>query len=466
MTTVRHAHGTRGHIRPGSSPHLSRHAPPRPWRPWRSPTTGLLILIHAGAAAVLGLWWQNTETVTGLDGWLTNVGRITGLLAGYACAVLLALMARVPALDRTVGSDRLARWHAMGGRYTVSLVIAHTVFIIWGYAVTSGTGVVEQTTTLLSSYRDILLAAIGTVLFLLVGVVSARAARRRLSYETWHYLHFLTYLAVFLAFFHQLSGGAEFIDSPLARTVWYSLYLGVTALLLWYRCITPVRRALRHRLKVAEVRPEAPGVVSVYITGKHLRDLGARPGQFFRWRFLAPGMWWTANPYSLSAPPGDRYLRITVKASGGHSAALADIAPGTRVCAEGPYGSFTASRQVAHRVLLLAGGVGITPLRTLFETLPGEVTLVYYARSAEDLALGAELDEIAAVRGATVHCVLGGPHGSSVPLTAEALSELVPGLPAHDVYLCGPPGMTATAKSALREAGVPWHRLHHESFAF
>ena len=152
--------------------------------------------------------------------------------------------------------------------------------------------------------------------------------------------------------------------------------------------------------------------------------------------------------------------------SGGHSAALARHRSGNARVRGGTLRLLHSLPAGCPQVLLLAGGVGITPLRTLFETLPGEVTLVYYARSAEDLALSAELDATAATRGASVHYVLGGPHGSSVPLTAEALSELVPDLPAHDVYLCGPPGMTATAKSALREAGVPWHRIHHESFAF
>ena len=86
------------------------------------------------------------------------------------------------------------------------------------------------------------------------------------------------------------------------RLGWYTLYLGVAALLAWYRFIAPLRSALRHRLHVAEVRPEAPGVVSVHLTGRRLDELAPRAGQFFRWRFLTRGLWWTANPYSLSAP--------------------------------------------------------------------------------------------------------------------------------------------------------------------
>ncbi|MFG2302587.1 ferric reductase-like transmembrane domain-containing protein [Actinacidiphila glaucinigra] len=436
-------------------------------RPRRSTVPVLAPLaIWAGAAGVLALWWTDTTSVVGPAGWLTGAGRITGLLAGYACAVLLVLMARVPLVDHGVGTDRLARWHAWGGRCTVSLALAHTLLIIWGYSVASHTSFTRQTTTLVLDYPDLLKGTAGFLLFVATGALSARAARRRMSYETWHYLHFATYLAVFLAFGHQLSNGADFVGNRAAQAAWYALYAGAAALVAWYRFAVPIRRGLRHKLRVVAVHPEAPGIVSVHLGGEHLDELGGAPGQFLRWRFLTRGLWWTANPYSLSAPAHPRHLRITVKAAGGHSAALARLTPGTRVWAEGPYGAFTADRRTAPKVLLLAGGVGITPLRALFETLPGPVTLVYRARRPEDLALRGELDAIAHRRGATVHYVVDDPARYHSPLTAQALSALVPGLAVHDVYLCGPPPMTDAAVRALREAGVPARRIHHESFAF
>ncbi|MFJ7786856.1 ferric reductase-like transmembrane domain-containing protein [Streptomyces albidoflavus] len=448
---------------PTSAQHPARHR-----LPGRSVAPLLVGLgIWSGVAGVLTLWWGNTPSVIGPAEWLTGAGRITGLLAGYACAILLLLMARVPLLDHRIGTDRLARWHALGGRCTISLVLAHTLLTIWGYSLTSHTDPVHQTATLVLHYPDLLKGTAAFLLLVATAALSARVARSRMSYETWHYLHFATYAAVFLAFGHQLSDGADFAGDLAARGLWYSLYLGVAALVVWYRFAIPVRRGFRHRLRVIAVHREAPDVVSVYLGGKHLEELKAESGQFFRWRFLTRGLWWAANPYSLSAPPHPRRLRITVKSAGGHSSALSRLSPGTRVWAEGPYGSLTAERASGRRILLVAGGVGITPLRALFETVPGRLTLIYRARHTQDLVLRDELERIAADRGAVVHYIVDdGPPASARLLSAAGLSSLVPDLSSHDVYLCGPEGMTTAAVSALKQAGVPTRRIHHESFAF
>ncbi|WP_107046730.1 ferric reductase-like transmembrane domain-containing protein [Streptomyces albus] len=438
-------------------------------RPRRSPAIPLLLLAWSGAAAVLWLWWRNTPAVSGASGWAVNAGRMTGLLAGYAVALVIVQMARVPALERRVGSDRVARWHATSGRYTLLLTAAHVGLTLYGYARQAGTGLVAQTVSVVTGYPDMAEAAAGTLLLLLTGLLSAGPLRRRMRYELWYYLHLLTYAAVFLAFWHQLSTGAEFAGDPAARTAWYALYAGAGALLLWYRVLVPLRLNLRHRMRVDSVVPEAPGVVSVLIRGRRLHRLGAEAGQFFRWRFLTRGLWWTANPYSLSAPPRPDLLRITVKAVGRHSAALAALPPGTRLWAEGPYGALTAARRSGGKVLLLAGGAGITPLRALFETLPGapgDLTLLYRARTAEELALRGELEVIADRRGANLLYAVNGPDGRRPAISARTLRKLLPDIDRHDVYLCGPPGLTEEWYAALREAGVPDRRIHHESFAF
>jgi predicted ferric reductase len=427
----------------------------------------LLAAIAAGAVAVLALWWHSTLSLAGLGGWLTGAGEILGLLAGYAVVVLVLLMARIRPIERAVGADQLARWHAMGGRYVIGLISGHALAITWGYAVTAHTNPVSETATLLTTYPDVLMATVAWFLLLGVGAVSARAVRRRMSYETWYYLHFYTYLAIALAFSHQFADGPQFVASLPARFVWSSIYAIVAGLVIWYRIVTPLVMMTRHRFHVIGVRAESADVISIYIGGRWLEELRAQPGQFFRWRFLDRGLWWQSHPYSLSALPSDNMLRITVRQRGDHSSALAALRPGTKVIAEGPFGALVPAR-TRRRVLLLAGGVGITPLRAIFAALPpGRVTLIYRASDPSDIVLSDELDAIAADRGGQVHYVTGTREElGGDPLSPNYLLAMVPDLRRHEVYLCGPPGMTTTAIESLQAAGVPRARIHHESFEF
>jgi predicted ferric reductase len=418
--------------RVASPPLRAAQAPPAQpgGRPAQANPAAVLVAIWSGAAAAVALWFLNTPSVSGFGDWLTSAGRITGLLAGYSVAVLVALMARIAPLERGVGSDRLARWHSMGGRYTVSLIVAHALLITWGYAVSAHTNVVHQEWTLLRSYPDVLMATVAALLFVGVGISSMRAARRKLRYETWYYLHFYTYLAIALSFAHQFANGAEFMNSVGARVFWAGLYIVVAALVIWYRVLVPIDGALHHQLRVHSIIRETPDTVSVILRGRHLRELQAEPGQFFRFRFLAKGLWWTAHPYSLSASVTDSLMRITVKGLGDHSSRLAGLAPGTRVVAEGPFGSFTPGRRRRRQVLLIAA------------------------------------ETIARTRRARLHIIVGTRSELGFdPLSAQALASL-PNLADHDVYLCGPALMQAEVTQALRTLGVHRRRIHSESYEF
>jgi predicted ferric reductase len=436
-------------------------------RPGISPG-GLAAVIGLGAGLVLLWWWVDTPPISGWGNELVNASRITGLLAGYGIAVQLLLMSRIPWLDRGLGTDRLAHWHAMGGRYVISLAVVHTLAVIWGYAAIAHTGVVGETGTVVLDYPDVAMATVALGLFVLVGVLSARAVRRRVRYETWYYLHFYTYLALALAFAHVFAVGADFITHPLARALWLTLYLGVGLLLLYYRVLVPVLLNRRHRLRVGDVVREGPGVVSVVVRGQDLDRLNAQPGQFFRWRFLTRGGWWQSHPWSLSAAPHPKVLRLTVKNLGDYSGTVGRLRKGTRVWVEGPYGAVTPDKRTRRRVLLLAGGIGITAIRTLAEALPGgveNVLLLYRVNEEREIVFRRELDWLTAAGRVDVRFLVGPPRSAADVLVGGRLRTLVPDVAARDVFVCGPPGFVTAARTCLVRSGVPHERIHVEQFA-
>ncbi|WP_432081670.1 ferredoxin reductase family protein [Streptomyces sp. WAC 04229] len=441
-----------------SVPH--RKPPPTPaLRPRAVARTGLHAVLAANAAVVAVLFVRAGFAANTL----VVLGRLAGLYGALLMAFQLVLVARLPWFDRRIGMDRLTSWHRWTGFAVLWTLLAHVVLITFGYAESSSLDPLNQLVDLAETVEGVLRALAALILLTVVGAVSARAARRRMAYETWHFVHLYTYVAVVLAFTHQVAAGTTFTASPFAKTYWYAVWGGALGAVLAGRVVLPLWRNLRHRLRVTAVVPENDHVVSVYLSGRDLDRLPARAGQFFLWRFLTPGRWWQANPFSLSMAPDGRQLRLTVKTAGDGTAALRHLTPGTRVFAEGPYGAFTALHRTRPDTLLIAGGVGVTPIRALLEELHGHTVLVHRVATDQDAVLHGELRDLAHARGAELHLVT----GPAVPdrLGPRDLAALVPDVAERDVYVCGPPGMTGALLRTLRELGVPRRQIHAERFS-
>jgi predicted ferric reductase len=413
-------------------------------------------LLTAGALAALWPWYDGPARLHADP--LTGTGRVAGLLAGYLIAVQVVTMSRIPAVQRFFGTRALGRWHRIAGTGTILALSVHIGFITAGYAA-GLTSLTAQTWWLVTRYEWILAAWAGSLLLFAIGLTSISVIRRRMRYESWYYLHTYAYLAAFLAFLHQVTLGADLTGT--ARTAWIAFYATAGAAAGYGRIGRPLLLAARHRLRVSRVVTEEPGFTSIYLDGRRLDRLPARAGQFFRFRFLHRSGWWQAHPFSLSAAPDGDRLRITVKASGDYTAALANLPAGTRVLAEGPFGEFTAGHRVNDRVVLIAAGIGITPILALLEDLPaGRATVVYRARQP---VLSHELEALAEQRRATLVHLADRAHADRV-LSAGGIAELVGDPRRHDFYVCGPPGLVARVRQVLRRLGVPRHCVHTDPF--
>ncbi|TRW43366.1 ferric reductase-like transmembrane domain-containing protein [Georgenia yuyongxinii] len=455
----------------------------RPLRPdaatvpvWWRDSAGLLA--WGSMLVVVALWVHDgglQDLVAGGPGAVTTLGRVTGLVAADLMLVQVVLMARVPFVERSFGQDELARRHRLVGLASFWLLLGHVVLIVLGYAMAARSGVLAMAWGMVRTFPGMLLATVGTALLVLVVSTSARAARRRLRYESWHLLHLYGYLGGLLVVPHMVWTGAEFTTNAAARAYWWTAWGAAVAAVLAFRLALPAWRSRRHRVVVDRVHHEAPGVVSVHLRGRDLGRLPVQAGNFFVWRFAGPGRT-RGHPLSLSASPTATSLRVTAKVTGDGTARLAGLRPGTPVTFEGPYGRLTQAARTRSGVVLLACGIGITPMRALLEDLgypPGEATLIYRARSEAELALREELHQIAARRGARVIELVGArvPDRSSwLPAwaggwdDAAALLDMVPDAADRDIYICGPDGWMDAAAAAARRAGVPQAQTHLERF--
>ena len=431
------------------------------------------VAIVANAVLIVALWLRHggLEVIRGPGGPATALGQITALLGTYAVLVELLFMARLPWLERHAGLDRLAVWHRWNGFAAVDLLVAHLVFTTAGYAAANRKSFVWQTFDFIRHYPDVLMAFVALGLLIAVAATSARAGRARLRRETWYSIHLYAYLALGLGFAHQLAVGSDFSTDRAARVYWSALYVAVVAAIVFWRVGQPVAFNARHRLRVRAVQREAPDVVSIYLSGQHLEEIGAQPGQFFLWRFLTRDGWYKARPYSLSAPPTKGTLRITVKSLGDNSARLQHICRGTRVFAEGPFGIFTPALRRRRKVLLVAGGIGITPLRAMLESMhggPGDVMMLYRVATPADAVFSDELREFARTRGVALYIIPGTEVGDDQTdlLAVPALRKGVPDIRSRDCFVCGPPGLIDAMRRRLAILDVPREQIHFERFEF
>lgn len=407
------------------------------------------------------------EDVTGTFQIITTISRVAALAGTYLALLGLLLVARITWIERAVGHDRLVSWHRKSAPYSLFLILIHVLLVAVGYAANDKVRVGVEIWRLVTTYPWMLPAFVGFLAFMAAGISSYKRVRAKIKYETWWTIHLYTYIAIAFSFMHQVLTGVMFIGHPLNRAYWTGLYIFVAATIITWRVLIPLYKSLRFRLRVAQVDIEAPGIISIYVRGKNLQKLNAEGGQFFNWRFLDRQRWYESHPFSLSAAPTNEMMRFTVKDLGDHSRSLISLQPGTRVMIEGPFGTFTKHQANKSRpILLIGGGVGITPIRALLEELPknSDISLIYRTSNDEGLIFLDEINELAREKEVRLHALPGSRN--LYPLDSKNLLQLIPNVRECEIYICGPTSLTNVIRESARELEIPKSRVHSEIFEY
>ncbi len=437
---------------------------------------GLWLFLAANLALILCCWaWNSVHSTEGnlFDplnaSLLLAFGRAAGLLAASLLLLQFMLIGRIAWLERVVGHDRLAHAHHIVGALFLLCLVAHPILLVAHF---QDEGWWAKLVDFWQNWDDVAAAMLAALIFLIVSVSSWQIARRRLHYEWWLLIHVSVYVALALAFAHQIMVGGDFVEHPAFAAYWVGLYVFVAANYAWYRALRPLVLYRRHRFQVVRVERESDGITSVYIGGRHLQRWRAHAGQFVFVRFLTPGLRWFAHPFSLSAAPDGQTIRLTIKAVGDYTRRIPQLAPGTPVVLEGPFGIFIADTCRTRAAALIAGGIGITPIRALAQELCARgipCTVLYSVRTTSDAALANELRAVLSAHPQAVfhQIVTNDPTwpGERGRLDQRMLTRLIPDIADRDVFICGPqPMMTAIRRAAVAR-GVPRCAIHYERFA-
>ena len=204
-------------------------------------------------------------------------------------------------------------------------------------------------------------------------------------------------------------------------------------------------------------------------------------GQFFNFTLLSPGetdLEGNTRALSIASAPYEPNLMVAMRLRGtAFKRSLNSLPPGAELLLQGPYGWMTLPRHTTRPAVLLAGGIGITPFRSLVwseaESLSARRILLFYSvRVPEEAAFLEELQELERYNGRyKLICTVTKPEEAKTPwqgetgrISMQMLSKWIPDLSVPVYYIAGPPEMVAGVRQMLIGAGIAEEDIRAEEF--
>jgi predicted ferric reductase len=393
---------------------------------------------------------------------------------GYSGLAIMGLQFGITARFRFVtepwGEDVIYHFHRRISLFAVALVIVHPLIML----------VVQPQLLEVPKPGEVpwgAVAAFISVISLVVLVVTALwRAKLRIPYEWWHISHIaLAIIAVTGGLLHMV-GWSFYLADPWKRALWIGLTIFWMGLLFYVRIIKPLFM-LRRPYRVAEVRQERGDTTTLVMQPDGHSGFRFSPGQFGWLTVWGSPFKITGHPFSFSssAAAKDGRVEMSIRKLGDFTSKIPEVPVGRRVYLDGPYGAFTIGNPADMHVLI-AGGVGVTPMMSMIRTLADRgdkrpVILLYGSKRWEQVTFREELEILKARLDLTVVHVLADPPvdwtGERGFISGEVLARHLPApYASHEYFICGPGVMMDAIEGALAKLGVPMSKYHSERYSF
>lgn len=421
--------------------------------------TLLIVVIAITALIPLAVWARTLSSGLPASAYLYSGGRVLALVGFVMVFYQFVLSSKVRWLERGIGLDRMFAIHRVTGVLALILLVIHPAFL---FASDLAAGLIPTITP----------AKIGgaVTLTLLLAVAGAALLYRRLkwSYETWKRIHLASYLVLPAGLLHSLLFGSD-TGGGLVRAMW--LAMAATYVAIVVAKLLRLADVRRHPYAVAAVTQETHDTWSLRFQG---RPVHHQPGQFMTLQLGRQGRVSESHPFTICTSPTSPQLGVTIKAVGDFTATIRETTTQDQAYIDAPYGVFSFMNHDADRLVLIAGGIGITPFMSMLRYmhdrgLERQVLLLWGNKAERDIVFRRELDEMAAAMPTlrVVHVLSAQPDwpGEKGYITAELIQRCAPEVAQSECFVCGPAIMMSKVLAALRQLGVPRRCMHYEKFA-